>query len=173
MRGRHHGFPAWANAVRGDSYGPELIVNGGFETDGAGGADVFANWSEYPNVGTVTKETVLVHGGAAAAKCTAGASGGSAVAQYIVVQAAKEYELSFHYATDAANVPDFYCLDMSNGEVPAFESPILTISDGVYKKLTKRFTTPAGCLAVFLVMETVTNTAIAYFDDASLKQVNP
>lgn len=55
--------------------------NGGFETAGAGGADVFAQWSEYTTgASTVVRDTTIFYGGVASCKLTSdGAGNGSEV----------------------------------------------------------------------------------------------
>ena len=57
-----------------DTGGTDLAVNGNFETAGAGGADVFANWTENAGDGSIADEIVDVHGGSHALKMTAGPS---------------------------------------------------------------------------------------------------
>ncbi len=50
------------------SLGSEILDNIGFETAGAGGNDVFANWVETKASGTIADETVDIHGGGHAAR---------------------------------------------------------------------------------------------------------
>src|SRR3972149_3921648 len=69
-------WPLWeaSGAVAADNAVNEHLANGGFETAGAGGADVWGSWTETAGDGALANETTLVHGGADAAKSTAGAT---------------------------------------------------------------------------------------------------
>jgi hypothetical protein len=53
------------------------VLNGGFETAGAGGADVFANWTEaISGASSIADETTIVRSGAHSCKMTVGADTG-------------------------------------------------------------------------------------------------
>src|SRR4030067_1992198 len=71
------------------------IINGGFETAVAGGADIWAAWVETAGDGALANETTIVHGGSDAAKMTAGATANTKVAQTCGVIAGHVFILSF------------------------------------------------------------------------------
>lgn len=59
----------------GYTYGADLITNGGFESAGGGGADVFLWWLETAGTGgTIEADAVQFHAGAKSAKQTGGAT---------------------------------------------------------------------------------------------------
>src|SRR4030065_403093 len=67
-------WPLWeASGSVAYDYAIVDILNGGFETAGAGGADVWATWAETAGDGALANETTIVHGGREAGKDTAGA----------------------------------------------------------------------------------------------------
>lgn len=73
----------------------ELCVNGSFEISGAGGADLFANWTEIASDGTIARITTDNKTGAVCLSLTAGASINTRVYETITVQPRKAYVLTF------------------------------------------------------------------------------
>lgn len=71
-------------------------LNGGFETAGGGGADVFANWAESVSAGsTISDETSDIRSGAHAAKLTIDATPGAArMSQFSILALGKAYRWS-------------------------------------------------------------------------------
>lgn len=68
-------------------------LNGGFETAGGGGADVFANWAESVASGTLTRDTTTFASGSASAKFVATAIIGSASLSQDVLTPGKTYKV--------------------------------------------------------------------------------
>src|SRR3990170_1049333 len=88
-------WPLWeaSGAVATDQAVNEHLVNGGFETAGAGGADVWGSWTETAGDGALANETTLVHGGSDAAKITAGGNAQTKKGQNLAPFAGGEQEL--------------------------------------------------------------------------------
>lgn len=80
----------------------ELISNSGFETAGAGGADVFANWVEaVSGTATITDEGVIVDAGSHSAKMI-GSDGSNAAEMYQgILVFGRRYTYSFRARNDA------------------------------------------------------------------------
>lgn len=91
-----------ARGVKLSLYGDtntEKLSNGGFETAGAGGADVFANWEEYTTTGASVNDeinNVWVGYHACRLQCPDANPGWARVRQTIAVTPATEYTLSFY-----------------------------------------------------------------------------
>jgi hypothetical protein len=157
----------------GEVLGSELLSNPGFETAGGGGADVFANWTEFITRGTVADETTLVKSGSHALKAASNnVSGYAGTFQTIAVTAGTRYKLTFWTRGDGTNAGEY---SASNGNAP-FEVIVAKGSTGVtgttYTQITKYFIVPAGYTVVYLELSCpVANGGIAYFDDVSLKAV--
>lgn len=73
----------------------ELGANGSFEAEGAGGADIFADWTESAGDGTIARVTTDNKVGSVCCSLTAGASYNTCVYQNITVEAGKSYVLTF------------------------------------------------------------------------------
>jgi hypothetical protein len=82
-----------------------IVANGGFETAGAGGNDVFANWIEViDGSGTVARDTSVFNSGAASLRFTTdGAAAGGRVEQVIGMVRGRRYRISFNARSDVAN----------------------------------------------------------------------
>ncbi len=74
------------------------INNGGFETAGGGGADVFANWTEFiGGTCTLTRDTTIFFSGGASLKAVMDNAGSVvAVQQFGVLSAGKRYRMTFY-----------------------------------------------------------------------------
>lgn len=72
-------------------------LNGGFETAGAGGADVFANWTEYKaSTSTITRDTSAQRTGAACCKFVINATSSEASLYQNILTVGKKYKVSFY-----------------------------------------------------------------------------
>lgn len=73
------------------------LLNGGFETLGGGGADVFGTWSENPSgTGTVAVETSGPYAGANSLKLNGGASGTAQIYQAVPLVYRKTYRITYY-----------------------------------------------------------------------------
>ena len=149
-----------------------MLTNPGFETDGAGGADVFGTWVEgVNNEGTVNKETTIIHNGSQSCKLTMGDDAGewAKVAQTITVVAETDYIFTYYTRGDGSSAGRYAIYDVSNaGFIDAEAQTGVTGTDWV--KQVRPFTTPAGCVSVRLdlVINTTVDTS-CYFDDTHLQ----
>ena len=151
--------------------GPELISNGGFETAGGGGADVWANWTESANSGTIENETGSVNSGSDAAKLTSGASDDTRINQDITVSAGSRYWLNFYSRVDSGDGAGRYTVyDVDNTTYLATLAST-GASTTSYEIVEYIFTAPTGCSTIRIYLyASGTNTDVAYFDDVSVRQ---
>lgn len=152
-------------------YGSELVQNPGFETAGAGGADVWANWTEIAGDGAIANETTIVHSGSDAAKITIGTNS-AYILQSFSVTAGASYYLSFWSRGDGVNEGFYGIYDVTNSAYLGSSSISTNNPTTTYKLFTTQFVAPAGCssMSVYLRARIVAG-AIAYFDDVSVKQI--
>lgn len=142
-----------------------LVLNGGFETAGGGGADVFANWTETAGTGAIANSTP--HSGADAAQLTAGATLNTNVYQDIAVTPGVGMHLTFY----TRGVTEAGRYQVYNNTAAADIVPIAStgVAGTIYTRVDVPFTVPAGCLSirVYLWCPGV-NATVAYFDDVFL-----
>ena len=161
--------------------GSNLVVNGGFETLGAGGADVFATWVDQAGTGAalVEDETGTAKDtGSHSLKMTHGTDLWYAprVTQDCSVTAGEQYRLSMRCRGDGTNAPHFTLFDNTHSTYITGNSNT-AVTTGVtgttYTEFSYDFTAPAGCSSVkiYLVPANV-NGAVAYFDEVSLVRLN-
>jgi hypothetical protein len=145
-----------ANAVTGS----DLVSNGSFETAGAGGLDVFANWTEAAAVGAaieVSRSTDLVHTGTYACKWVISRKPlfnptELEISQDITVSASTSYRLQFYDTTTETNSGvnnslkySVYDNDHSADLIAWTETGHVGSS---YSMTTVVFDVPAGCTSV-------------------------
>lgn len=151
----------------------ELITNGGFETAGAGGADVFGTWTESAGNGAIAQESGAgnFHGGAKSAKLTVGADTACSVSQDITVIAGYTYTLSFYVkgdGTTASHKARYQIVDKTHtADIVAIKS-VPTASAAFYQ-VTETFTAPAECDTVTITLAgAALQGAVCYLDDVSV-----
>ena len=148
--------------------GVNLLVNGGFETAGAGGADVFGSWAESVNGGAIVDEVVLTHGGGHALELSQGVGASAYIGQSVAVLPGIAYRLSFWARGDGSQAGRYYVYDNSNwGAIIAATSTGIIGED--YGQVTVTFSAPAGCSSVLVRLYCpAAEGGVAYFDDVSL-----
>ena len=151
----------------------EKVLNGGFETAGGGGADIWANWNENADTGTLVNETTLVHSGADAAKMTAGDVVGNTYAwALITVTPGATHQLTFWTRGDGTNAGRYRLYDHTNSAEMSGGATTTGVTGTTYTEVSIPFTAPAGCVAVRVYgYAPGANGGIAYFDDVSVKAV--
>lgn len=147
----------------------DIMTNGGFETAGGGGADVFGTWSESASDGAIARDTGIKYAGAASAKLTAGASINTYVYESRPVTPGKTYQLDFWTRGDGTYGGRYYVYDSTNAAYL-----ITTTATGItgtsFSQVTATFTCPANCNQVLIgIMCPSTNTGIAYFDNVTIR----
>lgn len=151
----------------------DLILNGGFEVLGTGGADVYAFWNEIAGNGAIADETTIVHAGgsAHAAKLTAGASANTYVYQDYVVKPGQENTFVVWARGDGTNSGRYLVRNYFTGA-----NLTATLSFGVtgtdYTQVTFTVTPPAGVSIIELRLYCpAANGGIAYVDDVSVTAI--
>jgi len=179
-------WPLWDAAGRvcteatGKTAALDLVENGGFETAGAGGADVWDVWTESVGTGAIADEGTLVHGGSHAAKLTAGST------KNTVVRPSNVSTINTFAPATIAVIPGTACTftfwtrgDGTNAgrysiyDVNAAGYIRSTVTTGVagtdYAQVTYSFTVPAGCFSVQVTLWCPNvEGGISYFDDVAL-----
>jgi len=154
----------------------ELTDNGGFETAGAGGADVFAYTQENAGDGSIADETVIVKSGGHAAKLTAGPSANTYIrpsqagsdGNSLKVFPGMSVTLSFWTRGDGMNAGRYNVYDVTNSAWIR-----TTVSTGVagttYTQVSYSFTVPANCFVIQIGLFCPTASGgTCYFDDVSV-----
>ena len=144
------------------------ILNPGFEIAGAGGADVFFDWTE-AGTGTITDETSIVHSGGHAAKlATAIFPNTAGLNHEITVAESVNYILSFWSRGDGTNAGRYAIFDNTNAEYIVFTESTL-ITGAAYEYFSKSFTTPSGCVSIQVYLSSPNiSGGYAYFDDFTM-----
>jgi hypothetical protein len=176
---KKYGLPSYINTSDGkwylDKYDSELIGptkgNGGFETAGAGGADVHASWSENTNggKGTITDETTRVNSGGHALKLTNVTDQSWDTQQFAVVPG-QSYSYTIYTCGDAVGYYRF--ADVTGGWADIVAKVSTGKTGTAYQSVTGTFVAPAGCVLVGIqVFSPSTPGGIAYFDDVLVEAV--
>jgi hypothetical protein len=159
------GFESWTEP----SSRSNLISNSSFETAGAGGADVWADWTETAGSGAIANETTNVHYGSNAAKLSY-VTGNATIRQNVTVTAGAVYKLTFWTRGDGSNDGKYSIYDNDNSEyiVDYSDTGNATTS---YAKVTEIFKVPSGCTSIRILFGSHSNVGDAYFDDVELVEV--
>ncbi len=155
-----------------DTYaGTELMLNGGFETLGGGGADVFANWLENNPDGVIAAETVLQHSGSRACKMVPGPLQTTYISQQIAVAPGVRYRFSGWSRGDGVEGPRFVGYDVTHSYavlVPYTIQP----NTPVWTYFEIDILIPAGCVMAEMVLGSGISGTSSYFDDVSFKPLD-
>lgn len=146
----------------------DMILNGGFETAGGGGADVFASWTELAGVGTITRDGTTYHGGSYSCKLTSGSSGDTYLYQNIVVTSSSMARFEFWTRGDGTNAGRYQIYDVTHlNDIVSITSTGITGT--TWTKVTVYFSIPSGCSSVryYFHRPAATGGAYAYFDDVT------
>ena len=161
--------PALCVSARVYFYCPTRSVNGfenpGFETAGAGGADVFADWFEGVSDGAILQDSATKHGGTYSCKLTAGPTVNTNVLQFDVVAPGESKELRFWTRGDGTYAGRYRVYDNTNSaDIIGVTSTGVTSTS--WTEVIANYTVPAGCVSVYVVFYCpATNGGIAWFDD--------
>ncbi len=155
----------------------ELVANGGFETAGGGGADVFADWTEVVNGAGAVASSATAHGGSAAVQLTNNGSDSTSfgkVFQSFACDPATEYTLSFWTRGDGSHCGQWRLQDAD--VVLAMDGYIVGVTDTLvtgttWTQVTKTFRTPeyTTTLRIDLLSPLAGGGAYALFDDVSIR----
>lgn len=150
--------------------GSELLSNPGFETAGAGGADIWGSWTENAGDGTLANEITIIHGGSDAMKATSGASSDTYVYQDVTVVAGTRYKLVFWARGDGTYAGQYHVYDQT-GSADIIAKVSTGVTAATYTEFQVYFNAPTSCNTVRLYLYCPsTDTGVAYFDDVSVKE---
>lgn len=139
------------------------VLNGGFETAGAGGADVFANWTEAASgTSSVNDETVTVHSGSHAARLDIDASNNVAEVYQTVLTTGDLYSLSLYAKVSSAGAV------LRAGDSASTQFSFTPTTS--YANYTGNFT--AGNTILILHTSFGASTSL-YIDDVTLTDLGP
>lgn len=152
---------AWAALIQGDT----AILNGGFETAGGGGVDIWASWTESAGDGALANETSLQRTGNDACKATAGSTANTYTKQAVTVIPGKKYKVTFWTRGDGTYGGRYKVYD-ATGAADILDLRATGITGTSYALVTGMFTAPSGCISAELYLYCPsTDTGVVYFDD--------
>lgn len=155
----------------GETLGSELLSNTGFETAGAGGADVFGTWSETANDGSIERVTTPIYSGTYAAKLTQGTSEAK-MSQGITVTGSTRYKVTVWSRGDGTNSGRIRIYDNINSSY-ILNSTSMGNADTAYKQYSVIVTTPSTCTDMSVVFASpATQGGITYVDEVTVKAVS-
>ena len=151
------------------SQSPQLTANGGFEGVGNGSPDIFVDWAEYANSGTITRNTSIKVSGAASCQLTKGVSANTEVAQFYPTDGG-DYQLSFYTRGDGTNAGRYRIANQTDGTA-IVATTSTGVSGTIFALVEVDFTVPADCetFAIYLMAPSATG-GDAYFDDVTLRE---
>ncbi len=166
-------FDGTNNYIDISAIASNLITNGGFETAGAGGADIWAGWGETVSDGALANEGVVIHTGADAAKITAGASANTYILSYgITVIPGATYRLRVWTQGDGTHDGRLRIYNVTDLEWMT-ASTKTGVTGAAYAKVDFDFTVPAGCTSISVYLYCPdTDTHFVYFDTCSLRRTD-
>ena len=150
----------------------ELLSNGGFETAGGGGADVFGSWTEVAGDGAIAQDAAIYLFGAKSCKLTSGVLKNTKVYQDIVVVPSTPYRVEIFCYTASTKKASASVIDTGATETFWIESDLATSATGVhFTKYEGFFVTPEYCTAVRLQLGCIQeNAEIIYYDGISIEK---
>ncbi len=157
----------------------DLVVNGGFETPGGGGADLFAVWLETAGDGAISDEASLVHSGGHAVRLTSGPTVNTWVFQYssgntvLRVIPGMACTLNLWTRGDGINSGRYAIKNETSGAyITSLTS--LAVPGTSYTLKNISFTIPVGCYSIVIYLAgPAVNGGVCYFDDVSLTADQP
>ena len=161
-------------AMRGKD---EVILNGGFETAGAGGEDVLADWTEHKSENaTIIKDGTVAHSGTASARLYIPNAGHYAMLwQSMELTPRKRYSMKLRYKTSPGVNANLHFKDSGSNVALKADGTWGAVGTGINLSPQTNFTETT---IIFLVHENYTNyniylgttgdTGYIYWDDVSI-----
>lgn len=149
------------------------LLNGGFETAGGGGADIWANYTETAGDGALANEVVIIHQGVDSAKMTSGLTSNTNVFgdAMVSVPGTLMRERFWTYG-DGVNAGRYAIYDVTNG---AYIIPVTStgITAAAWGMVAPQYTVPAGCISVRVEYWCPpVNGGVCYFDAGEIRRMN-
>lgn len=153
--------------------GAEILVNGGFETAGAGGADIWANWAENAGTGALADETTIVQAGGHAAKITAApVSGAPVIEQDATVAANAWHILQFYARGDGTNAGRWQIYEVTGAtNITTLASTAVTATTYAQKSAVWRMVPVNTTVRIRALAGNAGTGAVSYFDTFSVKAI--
>lgn len=154
--------------------GPDLVVNGGFESytgsQDDGNADTFTGWTATNSGGSHCEATATVHAGTNALKLTQ-TSANASMAQTITVTPGN-YILSFWTTGDGTNPGRYNVYDVTHASYLRATISTGRTADSPYTLYQYNIAVPAGCTQITINLFT-SGVASSYcrFDDISFRRL--
>lgn len=145
----------------------ELLSNPGFETAGAGGNDIHANWTETKGSGTIanTTEGAEVHGGTDACKMTMTGAEADCFTLQTVVTTPGEWYIFQVWTRGDATVGGRYNIYDSTNSAEIVATTTTGVTGTTYTEVNKIFQAPADCILVSIILRCSTASGDVFFDD--------
>jgi hypothetical protein len=143
-----------------------LMNNIGFETAGTGGVDVFSDWTEVANLGTIVQDNTIYHNGLYSCKLTSAATAPE-VQQNVLGGVAEgiTYTIIFWTRGDGTNAGRYAIYDVTHSSYITVATSTNIIAT-TWTRLAVAFTAPTGTtIARIDFLGPVANGGIAWFDD--------
>ena len=166
----YDGAASYNNIYSAGLANDSTLLNGGFETAGAGDPDFWANWNETKGDGALANEVVIVHEGVDSAKMTSGATSNTNVMSDAMVSVPGDVDrLRFFTYGDGANAGRYGIYDITNG---VYIVPLTStgITAEVWGMVPVQYTVPAGCVSVRVEYWCPpVNGGVCYFDAGEVR----
>ena len=166
------GFDGATSFIDISAIASDLMLNGGFETAGAGDPDFWADWLESAGDGALANEGAVIHTGADAAKLTSGVTRNTYIRQPGTVVPGETYKLRFWARGDGTHDGRYRIYDNTNAaDIVALAATGVTAA--AYSKIDVDFTAPASCVQVSIRFYcSATAAHDSYFDTTSLRRTD-
>ena len=169
----YDGATDFNNIHSADFANDSILLNGGFETPGGGGADIWANYTETAGDGALANEVVIVHQGTDSCKMTSGVTSNTNVfGDAMVSVPGTVRRFRFYTYGDGVNAGRYAIYDITNG---AYIAPITStgITAAAWGMVAAQYTVPAGCVSVHIEYWCPPiNGGICYFDASEVRRTN-
>lgn len=143
------------------------LLNGDFETAGAGGADVFANWLETViSTSTISQEAVIFHSGAKSCKFGVNAAQSDCYVRQVNAVPGKRYRIKFWARNGNGLVGG---ISFSHAGSALYSTGLLT---AVFQQFSYEFTASSNDFK-FGRQATISASASIYLDDVEICEIVP
>lgn len=148
------------------------LSNPGFETAGAGGADVFANWTESAGDGAIARSLAVFKSGVASAQLTSGPNSDTHIYQDFTVVPGETFIFSFWTRGSGTNAGRYRVNCVTTG-VDLFSLGTTGIAGTTFSLITGKWVVPATVVTIRIYLYCpAADGQAAYFDDVSARRSN-
>lgn len=169
----YDGINDFNNIYSPDLANDSLLLNGGFENPGGGGADIWANYTETAGDGALANEVVIVHQGTDSCKMTSGLTSNTNVFGDAMVSVPGEVRrFRFYTYGDGVNAGRYAVYDITNG---AYIVPITStgITATAWGMIAPQYIVPVDCISVRIEYWCPpVNGGVCYFDACEVRRMD-